>query len=58
LRRQFNAIKPGEFPWILSGGRVVVDRWFPSSKTGHACGALADAMPLNIRQWTCVHCGA
>jgi putative transposase len=36
---------------------VVVDRWFPSSKTCSVCGALQDTMPLNIRGWTC-HCGA
>ncbi|MFF2192672.1 RNA-guided endonuclease InsQ/TnpB family protein [Streptomyces sp. NPDC058157] len=36
---------------------IVVDRWFPSSKLCSACGALADAMPLNIRTWTCTGCG-
>lgn len=36
---------------------VVVDRWFPSSKTCSACGGLATAMPLSVRQWTCAHCG-
>lgn len=35
----------------------VVDRWFPSSKLCSECGALHDAMPLSIRQWTCI-CGA
>ncbi|HWE88613.1 MAG TPA: RNA-guided endonuclease TnpB family protein [Pseudonocardiaceae bacterium] len=32
---------------------VVVDRWFPSSKLCSTCGALADKMPLNVREWTC-----
>ncbi|WP_425423787.1 RNA-guided endonuclease InsQ/TnpB family protein [Spirillospora albida] len=36
---------------------VVIDRWFPSSKTCSACGALAEEMPLNVRAWTC-RCGA
>ncbi|WP_425423812.1 RNA-guided endonuclease InsQ/TnpB family protein [Spirillospora albida] len=36
---------------------VVVDRWFPSSKTCSACGAVAKRMPLNVRLWTCP-CGA
>jgi putative transposase len=36
---------------------VVVDRWFPSSKMCSACGALQDAMPLNVREWVC-GCGA
>lgn len=40
-------------------GRVVVkvDRWFPSSKTCADCGAVQDAMPLQVRWWTC-RCGA
>ena len=36
---------------------IVIDRWFPSSKTCSACGKLADAMPLNVRTWTCAGCG-
>jgi putative transposase len=36
---------------------VVIDRWFPSSKVCSACGALRDAMPLGVREWTC-RCGA
>ncbi|WP_141577993.1 RNA-guided endonuclease TnpB family protein [Actinomadura sp. WMMA1423] len=34
-----------------------VDRWFPSSKLCSACGTAAEAMPLNVRTWTCP-CGA
>ncbi|MBE1564028.1 putative transposase [Nonomuraea africana] len=34
-----------------------VDRWFPSSKLCSACGRLAEAMPLNVRSWSCP-CGA
>ncbi|WP_131732309.1 RNA-guided endonuclease InsQ/TnpB family protein [Actinomadura formosensis] len=34
-----------------------VDRWFPSSKLCSACGTVAEAMPLNIREWRCP-CGA
>ena len=36
---------------------VQVDRWFASSKTCHACGVKADAMPLNTRSWECQSCG-
>ncbi len=36
---------------------VAVDRWYPSSKTCSACGHINDAMPLNMREWTCP-CGA
>jgi putative transposase len=35
---------------------VVIDRWYPSSRTCSACGAIAEAMPLSVRQWTC-RCG-
>jgi putative transposase len=34
-----------------------ISRWFPSSKLCSACGAVAESMPLNIREWTC-SCGA
>jgi putative transposase len=37
---------------------VVVDRWFPSSKTCSACGTVQETMPLAIRQWTCPDCGS
>ena len=36
---------------------IVVDRWFPSSKTCSVCGGVAGSMPLNVREWTC-GCGA
>ncbi|MFC6580866.1 RNA-guided endonuclease InsQ/TnpB family protein [Planomonospora parontospora] len=35
---------------------VVIDRWYPSSKVCSACGAIADKLPLNVREWTC-RCG-
>lgn len=34
-----------------------VDRWFPSTRTCSACGAIGEKLPLNIRTWTCP-CGA
>jgi transposase len=37
---------------------VVVDRWYPSSKTCSGCGRLAACLPLDVRAWECVHCGA
>ncbi|GIF99960.1 RNA-guided endonuclease InsQ/TnpB family protein [Catellatospora citrea] len=36
---------------------IVVDRWFPSTRLCSACGALAQKMPLDVREWTCP-CGA
>ncbi|MDU8999498.1 RNA-guided endonuclease TnpB family protein [Streptomyces mirabilis] len=35
---------------------IAVDRWFPSSRLCSACGTLREAMPLNVRTWTC-DCG-
>jgi putative transposase len=36
---------------------IVVDRWFPSSKTCSRCGHLLDTLPLHLRAWTCPGCG-
>lgn len=40
-------------------GRTVIalDRFYPSSKTCSACGAIAAKMPLNVREWACAACG-
>jgi putative transposase len=35
---------------------VAIDRFYPSSKTCSACGAVVASLPLNIREWTC-RCG-
>jgi putative transposase len=53
LRRQF-AYKADR-----RGGQVVViDRWYPSSKTCSCCRHKLAALDLAIRQWTCPECGA
>ncbi len=36
---------------------IVIDRWFPSSKTCSACGRIADSLPLYVREWACGACG-
>ena len=36
---------------------VKIDRWFPSSKACSSCGAVCDKLPLDVRAWTCPHCG-
>lgn len=43
----------------LQWGRrlVVIDRWFPSSKTCSACGHLLARLSLSTRHWTCRACG-
>ncbi len=35
---------------------AVIDRWYPSSKTCSACGAINHALTLADRSWTCI-CG-
>lgn len=48
-----------EYKAARSGGTVVVvDRWFPSSKTCSVCGGYHESMPLSVREWTCAECGA
>jgi len=37
---------------------IVIDRWYPSSKTCSACGHLLAELSLSTRQWTCPSCGA
>lgn len=36
---------------------VVVERFFPSSKTCHQCGYINDALTLAMRTWDCPDCG-
>jgi putative transposase len=44
--------------WERKGGNLVeVDRWFPSSKLCSNCFHQRTQMPLDMREWTCPHCG-
>jgi putative transposase len=36
---------------------VVIDRFFPSSKTCVTCGLRRDELPLSVREWSCEGCG-
>jgi len=36
---------------------VKIDRWYPSSKTCHACKHVLDSLSLDIREWVCPACG-
>jgi putative transposase len=36
---------------------IEIDRWFPSSKTCHVCLNRVDNLSLDVRAWTCNHCG-
>ena len=40
------------------GGKtvLVVNRWYPSSKTCSTCGHKVPKMPLRVRAWTCPQC--
>ena len=37
---------------------VAIDQWYPSSKRCSGCGFVMNAMPLNVRHWTCPECAA
>lgn len=53
LRRQLG------YKVAMRGGQVVVvDRFYPSSKTCSECGHKLDELPLSVREWTCPGCGA
>jgi putative transposase len=48
----------GAQKWERKGGNLVeVDRWFPRSKLCSNCFHQRTQMPLDIREWTCPHCG-
>src|SRR6266516_5169305 len=36
---------------------VVIDRFYPSSKTCSVCGYVLDKLDLKVRVWTCPNCG-
>lgn len=53
LRRQL------EYKAAWRGGQVVVvDRWYPSSKTCYCCGHRLEVLDLEVRRWHCPDCGA
>ena len=37
---------------------VLIDRFYPSSKTCSSCGHKLNELPLKVREWTCPDCGA
>lgn len=42
-----------------AGGEVVnVGDFYPSTKTCSECGKVGEPIPLSVRHWECVHCGA
>lgn len=54
--REFRTLLEYKARWY--GRRVIaVDRWFPSSKLCSNCGLVREALPLDVRWWTCEGCG-
>lgn len=35
---------------------MVVDRWYPSTKTCSSCGTVNTKLPLHVRTYTCDSC--
>lgn len=63
--RKVNDLALGEFLEILQwvakkkGKQVVlIDPWYPSSKTCNDCGHVLDALELDTRRWRCPSCGS
>ena len=50
-------VKILEYEALINGCTIVkIDRWYPSSKTCHCCGAVKNDLDLKERLWTCA-CG-
>ena len=64
LAQAISQVGWGQFQTMLSykaelEGKIYleIDRFFPSSKTCNHCLNVVDSLPLDVRQWTCNHCG-
>jgi len=64
LAQAISQVGWGQFQTMLSykaelEGKIYleIDRFFPSSKTCNHCLNVVDNLPLDVRQWTCNHCG-
>ncbi|GAA1811099.1 RNA-guided endonuclease TnpB family protein [Actinomadura chokoriensis] len=55
--RQLRAMLEYKADWY---GRelVVIDRWFPSTRTCSQCGSITEKLSLSVREWECGVCGA
>ncbi len=36
---------------------IIINQWYPFSKTCSSCGSIQSSMPLKVREWTCLDCG-
>ena len=43
---------------LYGSNLIVIDRWFPSSKTCSNCGTVKESLNLSERVFNCVDCGA
>ena len=64
LGKSVNDLGFGQFKEMLSykceecdSVLMYADKWFPSSKKCHECGAKNGLLKLNDRQWVCPNCG-
>lgn len=64
LAKSISDVGWGEFRTMLAyktgqaGKRlVIIDRWYPSTKTCSVCGHLLATISLGTRYWTCPDCG-
>jgi putative transposase len=51
LNRTFGCVR------VVWNRTLVIDHWYPSSKTCSACGYLLAELSLGARHWTCPSCG-
>ncbi len=65
LAKGINQVGWGQFLTMLKykaerAGKIYfeVDRFFPSSKACNNCLNVVGSLPLDIREWTCEHCGS
>ena len=64
LAKRINQVGWGQFLTMLKykaerEGKIYleIDRFFPSSKTCNNCLNVVGSLPLDIRRWSCEHCG-
>lgn len=55
----FSFVSKLEYKLEWAGKRLVkLDQWFPGSKTCSNCQTIVNKMPLDMRHWDCLSCGA
>jgi len=58
VRNHHNLAKAiSDVGWGTFTNLVELDRWFPNSKLCSNCFHQVSEMPLDVREWSCPHCG-